>query len=408
MTTAQTAPVPPIGSADFFRDPYRTYRALLDAGTRAVRLSPHIVAITHYRDSLDTLRDPRLSAKRYVRQIAHFTDEQKQEIQTWSGASRHMMFFMDPPDHTRIRKLLTRAFSPEGIAIFLPRIQALFREILDELPTGVELDFMQRVAHRFPALVIGEILGMPRSNWDRLMAWSDIFIEFIASFLAPFELARQANQASVEMTAYLRELVEEKRSQPGEDVISMMIASEEDGDVLSTEELLSQCMLLLVAGHETTRNLIGNGLLTLLRHPEEMERLRQDPGFMRGAIEEFLRFEGPLQGTSRVAVTDMDVYGEKVEAGRSLLVMIGCANRDAQQFPDPDRFDPARKNNAHLTFGAGAHACLGLHLARLEAQVAFPALFERYSRIELREGEPLWTQTLTLRGLKRLNVVLHG
>ena len=403
-----TATAPTLGSSAFFRNPYRTYRAILDAGTRVLRLSPHIVAITHYRDCLDTLRDPRLSAKRYVRQLAHYTEEQQREISAWTGVSQNMMFFMDAPDHPRVRKLLVKAFSPESTAALLPRLRALFHEILEPLPTGVPIDFMGRVAHRFPALVIGEILGVPRANWDRLMHWSDIFIEFIAMFQAPFELAMQANQATLEMLEYMRELTAQKRSQGGDDVISMMVASEEDGDVLSNEELLSQCMLLLVAGHETTRNLIGNGLYTLLRHPAELERLRRDPTLMRSAVEEFLRFEGPLQGTSRVAMTDLEFYGEKVGAGQSILSMLGCANRDASQFPDPDRFDPARKNNAHLTFGAGAHACLGLHLARLETQIAIPALLERYSRIELQEDDPPWSQTLTLRGLKRLNVILNA
>jgi len=166
-------------------------------------------------------------------------------------------------------------------------------------------------------------------------------------------------------------------------------------------------VLLLVAGHETTRNLIGNGFLTLLRHPEEMDRLRREPALIRGAIEEILRYEGPLQGTSRVAVEDMELYGEKIGAGQSLLTLMGCANRDAQQFPNPDCFDPTRKNNAHLDFGAGAHTCLGLHLARMEAQIAFAALLDRFPRVELREADPQWGHTLLLRGLRRLNVVLH-
>jgi cytochrome P450 len=400
------SPAAPIGSPDFFRDPYPTYRALLDSGTRVLRLSPHIVAVTHYRDCLNILRDPRFSAKRYVRQLAHFSDQEKREIGNWTRAAENMMFFMDAPSHTRVRKLLLSAFSPEALAALEPRIRRLFGEILDGLPVGVEVDFMRRVAHPFPALVIGEILGVPRGNWDRLMEWSDVFIEFIATFQCPFELAQRANRAAVEMTEYLRELAEEKRRHAADDVMSMMVASEADGERLSNDELLAQGMLLLVAGHETTRNLIGNGMLTLLRHAAEMERLRQDPGLARSAVEEFLRYEGPLQGTSRVVVEDTDLYGETLRAGESLLMLFGCANRDAAQFPNPDRFDPARKNNAHLDFGAGAHACLGLHLARMEAQIAFPALLERFPRIELRETEPEWGRTLTLRGLKRLNVVL--
>ena len=407
MTAPEPAPVPPIGSPAFFSDPYRTYRMLLDSGTRTVRLSPHIVAVTHYRDCLDILRDPRLSAKRYTRQLAHFTDEQKSQIGAWTRASENMMFFMDAPSHTRVRKLLLRAFSPESLAAMQPRIRRLFLDILDGLSTGVEIDFMRSVAHPFPALVIGEILGVPRDSWSRLMEWSDIFIEFIATFQGTFELALRANQATLEMLDYLRDLTEYKRAHPSDDVMSMMVASEEDGDKLTNDELLCQGILLLVAGHETTRNLIGNGMLTLLRHPEEMERLRREPALIRGALEEVLRYEGPLQGTSRLALEDVELYGERVGAGQSLLTLMGCANRDAQQFPDPDRFDPARKNNAHLDFGAGVHACLGLHLARMESQIAFAALLERYPRIELRETEPQWGHTLTLRGLQRLNVVLH-
>jgi cytochrome P450 len=184
-----------------------------------------------------------------------------------------------------------------------------------------------------------------------------------------------------------------------------MIHSDED---LTHEELLAQGVLLLMAGHETTRNLIGNGMLTLLRHPDQLDRLRQDRTLLRGAVEEVLRFEGPLQGTSRLALEEMEFLGEKILAGQSLLAVMGCANRDQRQFPYPDRFDIGRQNNPHLGFGAGAHACLGLHLARVEAQVAFGAILDRYDSIELREEDPPWNPALTLRGLKRLNVVLQA
>src|SRR5579883_1537961 len=225
MPAPELAPVPPIGSPAFFRDPYRTYRALLPTGTRTVRLSPHIVAVTHYRDCLDILRDPRFSAKRYTRQVAHFTEEQKREISDWTRASENMMFFMDAPNHTRVRKLLLRAFSPEAMAAWQPRILRLFIDILDGLPAGSEIDFMRQVAHRFPALVIGEILGVPHQNWDRLMQWSDVFIEFIATFQGSFELALRANRSTIEMLDYLRELTEEKRANPADDLLSMMVAS---------------------------------------------------------------------------------------------------------------------------------------------------------------------------------------
>lgn len=408
MPVPELSPVPPLGSPAFFRDPYPTYRRLLDSEIRVLRLSPHIVAVTHYRDCLEILRDPRFSARRYTRQLAHLTPEETGAVSAWTSAAENMMFFMDAPGHTRVRKLLLRAFSPETLAALQPRIRRLFSGILDGLPVGKEIDFMRSVAHPFPALVIGEILGVPRGNWEELMRWSDTFIEFIATFQGSFELAMRANQATVEMLEYLRDLTDRKRAEPGDDLLTMMVASEEDGEKLTNDELLAQGILLLVAGHETTRNLIGNGMLTLLRHPEEMERLRSEPGTVRGVVEEILRFEGPLQGTSRVVLEELELYGERMAAGESLLALMGCANRDPRQFPDPDRFHPARKNSAaHLNFGAGAHTCLGLHLARMEAQIAFAALLQRYPRIELRETEPAWGHTLTLRGLQRLQVVLH-
>jgi cytochrome P450 len=251
------------------------------------------------------------------------------------------------------------------------------------------------------------MLGIPEGGWEQLMEWSDAFIEFIAAFQAPLEMGRRADRATSEMIEYLRELIERKRSEPGDDLLSQMIHSMESGESLTMDELLANGVLILVAGHETTRNLIGNGLLTLLRHPAQMEQLRHDRTLLRSTIEEFLRFEGPLQGTSRLALEDFEFHGEKIQAGQSLIAMMGCANRDQRQFPEPDRFDPARKNNAHLDFGAGAHACLGLHLARVEAQIAFSALLDRYSSIELREETPVWNPALTLRGLKQLKVVLN-
>lgn len=407
MRVHQSEPIPSIGTSAFFRDPYRTYRDLLDSGVRAVRLSPHIVAVTHYQDCLDILRDPRLSAKRYVRQLSHFTEDQRRSLASGARFWEAMMIFMDPPEHTRVRKLLLRAFSPDSLAVLVPRIQGLFHELLDTLPTGVEIDIMRSLAHPFPALVIGEILGVPRSHWNRLMKWSEAFIEFQARFQPSMQIAREAEQAAIEMGGFLEEFAKETRVRPGENVLSLMLASQEDGDALSHQELLSQCMLLLIAGHETTRNLIGNGLATLFRYPDAMAQLRRNPDIVRSAVEEFLRFEGPLQGASRVVTQGMEFCGEKLQAGQAFLTLIGCANRDPSQFPEPDRLDLTRKNNSHLAFGAGPHACLGLHLARLEAQIAFPALLTRFPGIELRESDLAWSETLTLRGLKHLNVVLH-
>src|SRR5215470_2223157 len=396
--------VAPVGSPEFFRDPYPTYRSLREQGP-LVSLRPNVLACTRHKDWLALLRDPRLSARRYMRPIAHYTEEQRSQLAAWVRVASHQVIFTDPPDHTRLRSLLMRAFSPEAIERLISRMTALFSEILDEVPLGVEFDFMSSIAHRFPAFVIGELLGIPRDGWDRLMRWCDAFMDFFATVPAPFELALEAQQATVELIEYMKPLVEWRRSQPAGDLISMLLEAQQEGNTVTTEELLAQCALLLVAGHETTRNLMGNGLHTLLQHPSAITRLRQDPSLLRSAVEEVLRFQGPVQGISRVVATRHKLFEETLEPGQALIILVASANRDPERFPDPDRFDVERKNNAHLTFGAGAHICLGNHLARLEAQIAITMLLRRYKRIELRNTDPKWTETLLLRGPKGLDVV---
>jgi cytochrome P450 len=210
----------------------------------------------------------------------------------------------------------------------------------------------------------------------------------------------------MEFVEYLDGMLAEKREHPANDLISFMLRTEEDGEKLTRDELLAQCVLLLVAGHETTRNLIGNGMLALLRNPGEMQRLRQDPGLLRSAVEEVLRYDAPVQGTSRVALEDVEYCGERIGAGQAMLCLMACANRDERQFPDADRFDVGRRNNPQLAFGAGAHACLGLHLARMEGQLALRNLLDRFSKIELREEDPQFIPALTSRGLQGLQIAV--
>jgi cytochrome P450 len=395
---------PAVGSREFFRDPHPTYRSLREQGP-LVSLRPNVLACTRYDDCLAQLRDPRFSARRYMRPIAHYTDDQRSQLATWVRVASQQVLFTDPPDHTRLRGPLMRAFSPEAIELLIPRIANLFSEILDDVSPGVEFDFMSTVAQRFPAMVIGELLGIQREGWSRLMRWCDAFMDFFATVPAPFRLALEAQQATIELIEYMQPLVERRRSQPAGDLISMLLEARQEGSAVTTEEVLAQCALLLVAGHETTRNLMGNGLHTLLQHPSAITRLRQDSSLGRGAVEEVLRFQGPVQGISRVVATRHKLFEETLEPGQAIIILVASANRDPVQFSDPDRFDIERKNNTHLTFGAGAHTCLGSRLARLEAQIAITMLLRRYKRIELRDANPAWTETLLVRGPKRLDVV---
>jgi cytochrome P450 len=249
---------PPVGSVEFFADPYPTYRLLREQG-RIVRLGTNMLACTQYADCLALLRDPRLSARRYLRPISHYTAAQQNQLATWIRIASNQVIFMDPPEHSRLRNLLMRAFSPEAIERLMPRIGALFSKLLDDIPRGTEIDFMSRVAQRFPALVIGEVLGIPRSGRSRLMQWCDVFMGFFTSVPAPFQLALQAQEAVIELIEYARPIVERRRRQPLDDLISMMLEAEQDSDEITTEELLAQCMLMMVAGYETMRNLLGNG-----------------------------------------------------------------------------------------------------------------------------------------------------
>jgi cytochrome P450 len=396
--------VPSPGSAEYFRDPYSTYRALREKAP-LVLLRPNVMACTRYQDCLTLLRDARFSARRYMRAIEHYTEEQRRQLATWIRVASHQVIFADPPDHTRLRSALAGAFSAEGIERLIPRITNLFIEILDDVPPGVEFDFMSLIARRFPAFVIGELLGIPRDGWERLMRWCDAFMDFFATVPAPFGLALEAQQATIELIEYVRPLVERRKSQPSTDLISRLIETGQDADRLTTEELLAQCALFLVAGHETTRNLLGNSFHTLLRHPSAVTLLRQGSSSVRSAVEEVLRYQGPVQGISRMVATPLRVSDQTLEPGQTIIILVASANRDPVQFRDPDRFDIERKDNVHLTFGAGAHTCLGNYLARLEAKIAITIMLRRYQDIELKDTEPMWTETLLARGPKRLNVV---
>jgi cytochrome P450 len=399
-----TANAPPVGSPEFFRDPHPTYRALREQGP-LVELRPQVLACARYADCLALLRDPRLSARRYMRPIAHFTEEQRGQLAIWIRVASKQVIFADAPDHARLRAPLMPAFSPDAIQRLVPRTSQLFAELLDDISRGVEFDFMRVIATRFPAIVIGDLLGIPREGWDRLMRWCDAFMAFFTTVPAPFDLALEGQRATIELIDYLLPLIASRRSHPAGDFISTLIEAGQGGDVFTTEELLAQCALLLVAGHETTRNLLGNALYTLLAHPGAVARLRQDVSLARSAVEELLRFSGPVQGISRVVAARHERFEATLEPGQTIILLVAAANRDPDHFPEPDRFDIARKHNSHLTFGAGSHTCIGTHLARLEAQMAITMLLRRFTHIELRETDPNWTDTLLVRGPRRLHVV---
>lgn len=314
------------------------------------------------------------------------------------------MFSLDPPEHTRLRRLVARAFTPKAIAAMRGAIEQAADALLDDLAArgrASTFDLMKELAQPFPVRVIAQILGLSIDDYATLKAWSDA----VAIVVEPTARRRQkqaANEAVIAMMEYLREQARRRRGSLGDDVISELLRAEEDGERLSEEELISQLVLMFVAGHETTANLIGNGTLALCRNPGELARLRDDRALLPSAVDELLRYDGPANTNGRVAHVDIEVGGVTIPAGSVLLCMLGAANRDPAVFADPDRLDVGRAPNPHVSFGGGIHHCIGAHLARLEAQVAFDRLLQRFSSLEVDEAGVVWRDLVNIRGLSTL------
>lgn len=316
-----------------------------------------------------------------------------------------MMLFADPPRHTRLRGLVSTAFTPRVVEGLRGLVQVIVDELLARVTPAGQLDVIADLAVPLPTMVIAELLGVPRRDCDRLKAWSDDFAAFIGGPVGRDGVGR-ADDAVRELSAYFSQAAERWRREPGDNLISGLVAAEGQGDSLTSEELLATCMVLLVGGHETTTNLIGNGLLALLRHPQQLRRLRNNPALIGPAVEELLRYDSPAQMTTRLAHEDLTLGGARIGAGQLVKLWLGAGNRDPARFPEPDRLDLGRTDNRHLSFGYGHHFCVGAALARLEGQVALATLVERFPGLAL-TGEPLeYHGTQVFRALKRLPVTL--
>jgi cytochrome P450 len=390
-------------AAGFAADPYPQYRELRERDpVHRSPLGPWV--ISRYDDVVRVLRDPSLSVE-----DANATPlEVDPEIKSVFGDRRRgdrAILNIDPPDHDRLRRLVSKAFTPKMVESLRPEVERLVDEALDvaEARGTGEMDLIADLAFPLPFTVISEMLGMPTGRRDQLREWSHAVVKTLDPILTLDE-ARAATAASDAMTEYVLEVVAMKRRDPGDDLLSGLIAAEEDGDALDEQELLDQVILLYIAGHETTVNLIGNGTLALLRHPDELARLRGDPELEQGAVEELLRYDGPVQFSRRIAVTDFELRDHVIEAGSFVLTCLGGANRDPQHWgPTADELDLARVGAAqHVSFGSGVHHCLGAALARVEGRAAFSALARRFPELELMDPEPVWNGRVVLRGLDAL------
>jgi cytochrome P450 len=287
----------------------------------------------------------------------------------------------------------------------MPRIHQVVQDLLDRAEEMGSFDVIADLAYPLPVTVISEMLGVPEADRGALRRWSLDLIYTLDPMLSVEALAR-AQRAGAEFRAYLRELIAERRTRLGDDLLSGLIQAEDDGQQLSPQELVATCVLLLVAGHETTSSYIGNGMLALLRHPDQYARLHEDPGLMRSAGEELLRFDSPVQLTGRLALRETEIAGRRVEAGQDVVALVGAANRDPDVFAEPDRLDLGRADNRHLAFGGGIHFCLGAPLARVEGGTAIAALARRFPALAPDTDEPAWRDTVTLRALRSLPVAV--
>ena len=384
---------------EFLADPYPTYHRL--RAEDPVHQSPlGFWVLTRYDDVSAVLRDPRFIKEPLAALVAARFGA---EVPRGVGLS---MLDRDPPDHTRLRGLVSKAFTPRVVDGLRSRIQQIVDELITRVQAAGSMDVIEEFAYPIPVNVICEMLGVPLADHERFKGWSlDIARGLDSIWLPPdSEVPRRSAASRHAINDYFRGLIAQRRASPRGDLLSALIAAEEAGDKLNEEELLATCILLLIAGHETTVNLIGNGVLALLRNPGELERLRATPGLITNAVEELLRYDGPVQRTARVASAPATIGGRTIAKGEMVMPFIGAADRDPSQFPDPDRLDLTRADNRHIAFGWGIHFCLGAPLARVEGQIAIDALVRRLPRLELMTDEPEYRQSLTLRGLKTLPI----
>jgi cytochrome P450 len=403
-TTAQGQAAPAFNpmSPDFLRNPYPTFHQLR-SNAPIFKTPLGFWLATRYDDVNAILKDRRFGKGFEARTIERYGAKAFEE--PIFASMKHWMLVQDPPNHTRLRGLVAKAFTPRTIESWRPRTERLVEELIDRIIDRRRMDFINDFAYPLPINVICDMLGIPPE--DRVQFTRGA--ETAGRVLDPTPMSRQdldvTNEGFQEQEAYFRDLFRRKRERPGDDLTSLLVQVEDEGDRLSEVELAGNIYLLFAAGHETTVNLLGNGMFALLNNPDQWARLKADPSLIPGAVEEMLRFDSSVQMTGRTAYEDLDIGGTELKAGETVICLLGAANRDPEEFEDPDAFRVDRPDVKPTSFGGGIHICLGAQLARMEGEVAFRALIKRMPDIHLDEGAaPDWRQTFALRGLTELPV----
>lgn len=390
-----TAPVFNPFVPSFKRNPYLQYARLREGDPVHRSQALQSWVLTRYEDCVAVTRDHETfsSDARYARgQLAEALQQQRRESPLPDADT---ILGLDPPKHTKMRAIVSRAFTPRRVHELRPHIEGIAATLLDE--AGDRFDLMTEFAQPLPVIVIAELLGVSPADRSQFKAWSNAVAE-TTNIVQSAETVEAARRATLELIDYFNRVIDARQASPTDDLISALVTAEVDGERLRRPDLLAFSILLLIAGNETTTNLVGNGLAALLDHPEAMARLQGEPDRIPDAIEEMLRYDSPVQGLVRFPTRDVELRGQRIGAGEVVLCLIGAANRDPRVFPEPDTFDIDREERRHLSFGQGVHYCLGAPLARLEADVAFRALLGRYREIRTGEGGVERGGTMLLRG----------
>jgi cytochrome P450 len=386
-------------------NPYPLFRRLRTEAPVHWDAFLHTWVVTRYVDVLHVLHT--FSAKR-THTPEKLTSIGLSEMSPIAQLMVKQMLFMDPPAHTRLRSLASQAFSPARVAVLRSHIREIVSRLLNDVQARGQMDIIRDLAEPLPAIVTAEMLGVPLNDRQQLKTWSSNFAEMLGNFQHNPEHAPRMLRTVQDMTAYFRETIRRQKDHPREGLVHSLMMAEIDGDRLSEEEVVATSIVTMVGGLETTTNLIGNGVLTLLRNPKEMKRLQQDPSLIPSAVEEMLRYESPSQHTGRLAPEDVELGGRTIRKGQAVMAVMAAANRDPDRFPDPDRFDITRTDNRHLAFGYAAHFCFGAALARVEGQEAFDAIVRRLHNLELQPVRLVWRNNLGLRGLTALPVTFQA
>lgn len=395
--------------AEFHANPYPIYHRLRSQDPVHRYFLGDGLVLTSYSNVKAVLRSGCTrthNQAEFIEQTNQYLQAQGKNLNALADTSKKFLFYLNPPDHTRLRSLVVKAFSPVVVERMRPHIQEIVNELLARVHNQGKMDIIADLATPLPVIVISKMLGIPNEDRDRLHKWAHVLSRILDSLIS-LEEYDAMNKAIEEFQKYLQVLVAKREKNPQEDLTSALIAAREQGDKLSRDELLSICILLFTTGEETTVNTIGNGMLALLQHPAQMEKLKSKPEIIQTAVEEILRYDSPVQISGRIATEDIEINNQKINTGENIVLCLGGANRDPAMFSNPDSFDINRHENNHLAFGDGIHRCLGSALARAQAQIAINTLVQ-LPNLKLASDKLEWHKNIVLRGLKALPVTFDS